>query len=354
MTLWAKLGASPRYPNELIGHQFGTFCNGFTNGFVGNNLVTVSSHFGSHLAATFQHPVYNGFRPVFLAHSHFDPAILVHVPSLAADEGFVHFNLCSGATYLRSKEIVLHGQTNPLQHEPRRLLAYLQIAGDLVGTNSVLAVRQHPSCGEPLVQRDRAIFVDGSDLDGELALGVMTSTLPSASRRIELANLVGPAAGANYSAIFPPPYSDVINAVVGIREVNYCFLKAGRFGAHLVLHKPNNSKNQWASQVNYCQGKAYSVTGPEALSNAQIAQILSDDLGREISYVDLPPAQFKQALLAAGVDEWSADALIDLQRLYREGKAATVTRDVEQVLGRKPLTFEQFSRDYASAFQAAA
>ncbi len=102
------------------------------------------------------------------------------------------------------------------------------------------------------------------------------------------------------------------------------------------------------------QGKAYSLTGPEALSNAQIAQILSDDLGREISYVDLPPAQFKQALLAAGVDEWSADALIDLQRLYREGKAATVTRDVEQVLGRKPLTFEQFSRDYASAFQAAA
>jgi uncharacterized protein YbjT (DUF2867 family) len=102
------------------------------------------------------------------------------------------------------------------------------------------------------------------------------------------------------------------------------------------------------------EGKAYSVTGPEALSNAQIAQILSEDLGREISYVDLPPAQFKQALLAAGVDEWSADALIDLQRLYREGKAATVTRDVEQVLGRKPLTFEQFSRDYGSAFQAAA
>jgi len=99
------------------------------------------------------------------------------------------------------------------------------------------------------------------------------------------------------------------------------------------------------------EGKAYSLTGPEALSNAQIAQILSDDLGREIRYVDLPAAQFKQALLAAGVDEWSVDALIDLQRLYREGKAATVTRDVEQVLGRRPLTFEQFSRDYRQAFQ---
>jgi uncharacterized protein YbjT (DUF2867 family) len=100
------------------------------------------------------------------------------------------------------------------------------------------------------------------------------------------------------------------------------------------------------------EGKAYSLTGPAALSNPQIAQILSDDLGREIRYVDLPPAQFKQALLAAGVDEWSADALIDLQRLYREGKAATVTHDVEQVLGRKPIAFEQFSRDYRQAFRS--
>jgi uncharacterized protein YbjT (DUF2867 family) len=100
------------------------------------------------------------------------------------------------------------------------------------------------------------------------------------------------------------------------------------------------------------EGKTYSLTGPAALSNAQIAQVLSDDLGREIRYVDLPPAQFKQALLAAGVDEWSADALIDLQRLYREGKAATVTHDVEQVLGRRPIAFEQFSRDYRQAFRS--
>ena len=46
------------------------------------------------------------------------------------------------------------------------------------------------------------------------------------------------------------------------------------------------------------------------------------------------------------------DALLDLQRLYREGKAATVTRDVEQILGREPIGFAQFSSDYRYAFQA--
>ena len=102
------------------------------------------------------------------------------------------------------------------------------------------------------------------------------------------------------------------------------------------------------------QGKAYTLTGPEALSNARVAEILSEDTGREIRYVDLPAEQFKQALIGAGLPEWSANALVDLQQFYRRGGASAVTRDVEQLLGRKPTSFEQFSRDYAQAFQRAA
>jgi uncharacterized protein YbjT (DUF2867 family) len=102
------------------------------------------------------------------------------------------------------------------------------------------------------------------------------------------------------------------------------------------------------------EGKAYSLTGPEALSNARVAEILSDDTGREIKYVDLPAEQFKQSLVGAGLPEWSANALLDLQQFYRRGGASEVTREVEQLLGRKPTSFEQFSRDYAQAFQKAA
>ena len=102
------------------------------------------------------------------------------------------------------------------------------------------------------------------------------------------------------------------------------------------------------------EGKAYTLTGPEALSNARVAEILSEDTGREIKYVDLTAEQFKQALLGVGLPEWSANALVDLQQFYRRGGASAVTRDVEQLLGRKPISFEQFSRDYAQAFQRAA
>jgi uncharacterized protein YbjT (DUF2867 family) len=102
------------------------------------------------------------------------------------------------------------------------------------------------------------------------------------------------------------------------------------------------------------EGKMYTLTGPEALSNKRVAEILSDDTGRDIKYVDLPAEQFKQALLGAGLPEWSANALLDLQQFYGAGGASEVTGDVVELLRRKPISFEQFSRDYAQAFQRAA
>ena len=97
--------------------------------------------------------------------------------------------------------------------------------------------------------------------------------------------------------------------------------------------------------------KSYTLTGPEALTNSEIAQLLSETIGREVRFINLPPEQFKQAVLSAGVPEWNANALVDLQRLYREGKAAAVTQDVEKVTGRKPTTFREFLQDHRSAFQ---
>lgn len=98
-------------------------------------------------------------------------------------------------------------------------------------------------------------------------------------------------------------------------------------------------------------GQAYTLTGPQALSNADVAQKMSEALGRKIEFVNLAPEDLKQALLTAGVPEWNAEALIDLQRLYREGKASALTEDVETIVGRKPGTLSQFLSDYRHEFE---
>jgi uncharacterized protein YbjT (DUF2867 family) len=100
------------------------------------------------------------------------------------------------------------------------------------------------------------------------------------------------------------------------------------------------------------EGKAYPLTGPEALTQQQVAEKLSKAIGRAISYVDLPAADVKKAMLASGMPEWTADAVLDLTRLYRDGGASLVDISLEQLIGRKPISFDQFARDYASAFRS--
>lgn len=98
------------------------------------------------------------------------------------------------------------------------------------------------------------------------------------------------------------------------------------------------------------EGKAYPLTGMEALTNEQVAQKLSRVLGRTIRYVDLAPGDMKKAMLAAGMPEWSVNAVLDLQRMYSRGGASMVDPTAAQVLGRAPISFEHFVRDYAAAF----
>lgn len=101
-------------------------------------------------------------------------------------------------------------------------------------------------------------------------------------------------------------------------------------------------------------GQSYTLTGLEALNNCEVAQQMSEVLGRKIEFMNLAPEDLRQALLTAGVPEWNADALIDLQRLYREGKASAITEDMRGILGREPRTLRQFLREYCEEFEAEA
>jgi len=98
-------------------------------------------------------------------------------------------------------------------------------------------------------------------------------------------------------------------------------------------------------------GKAYELTGPQALTYAQAAEILSRVLGREIRYVPITHEQHKQGALAAGMPPVYVDALVDLDRYVAEGRMTAVTAAVRSLTGRDPIRFEQFAKDYADKFR---
>jgi len=97
------------------------------------------------------------------------------------------------------------------------------------------------------------------------------------------------------------------------------------------------------------EGKAYALTGPEALSGDEVAERLSAATGRQVRYVDVPPDTFR-ALAGAGLPGWLVDRLIELNTMMGAGHAAGVTDEVATLLGRQPRTFEQFAAEHRAAF----
>lgn len=96
------------------------------------------------------------------------------------------------------------------------------------------------------------------------------------------------------------------------------------------------------------EGKAYTLTGPEALTYDEMAIELSKVLGRPIRHINLTPSDLKSGMLAEGMSEEIAERMLDLERYFREDQASAITSDIRQVTGRDARRFAQYARETAA------
>jgi uncharacterized protein YbjT (DUF2867 family) len=99
------------------------------------------------------------------------------------------------------------------------------------------------------------------------------------------------------------------------------------------------------------KNKTYLITGPEALSYHQVAEILSKAAGKKISYVNISEEEAKAAMKVIGMSDWLINTVSELSEYFRKGKASEVSSAVEEVTRKKPISFYQFAKDYAEAFR---
>ncbi|MGQ4615648.1 NAD(P)H-binding protein [Nocardia sp. R7R-8] len=88
--------------------------------------------------------------------------------------------------------------------------------------------------------------------------------------------------------------------------------------------------------------RRFVLTGPEALTHADIAARLSEALGRTVSYIDQSPADFADGLAAQGLP---AQFAADVATLYADvagGSHAETTSAVHDLTGRPATTFTEF------------
>jgi uncharacterized protein YbjT (DUF2867 family) len=99
------------------------------------------------------------------------------------------------------------------------------------------------------------------------------------------------------------------------------------------------------------EGARLALTGPEALTMAEVADRISRAIGRTVRYVPISPVQRRHALIAHGLPSAIADALDEqVQERLKGGLESQVDLSTHRLFNVKPTTFLEFAQRNAEAF----
>jgi uncharacterized protein YbjT (DUF2867 family) len=99
-------------------------------------------------------------------------------------------------------------------------------------------------------------------------------------------------------------------------------------------------------------GESPAITGPEALTFAEVTSKIATAIGKPLAFQPISDeeARWRYSRVSGSAEE--TEAHVSLWRAIREGRLATVTDDVERILGRKPIAIDQWLVENAEAFRS--
>jgi uncharacterized protein YbjT (DUF2867 family) len=133
--------------------------------------------------------------------------------------------------------------------------------------------------------------------------------------------------------IFSLPLENARASFVDIRDV-------AEVAARILHEKSNEHYNM-----------IYDITGGQQLNCSDIADILKIILGEPIKYVNISEQTAKTELIKAGLQLEFVEHLLDFYRVIRKGGMRQISKVVESILGRQPISFEIFVRDHVEVFK---
>jgi uncharacterized protein YbjT (DUF2867 family) len=96
--------------------------------------------------------------------------------------------------------------------------------------------------------------------------------------------------------------------------------------------------------------KAYTLTGGESLDHFQAMEIISQAAKKKIPYIPISEESACASLTKSGIPQDIIDRWTAFYKRVREGFCAPVFDDLERIIGRKPIKFIQYAKDYANSW----
>ncbi|HVU14004.1 MAG TPA: SDR family oxidoreductase [Phototrophicaceae bacterium] len=100
-------------------------------------------------------------------------------------------------------------------------------------------------------------------------------------------------------------------------------------------------------------GESLVMTGPEALTMSDVAERLSEALGKPIRYVNISREDARQRMLARGTPPGVADALDEQAAERQKCAESRIDLSAHQMFGVQPTSFLEFARRNMPAFSPA-
>jgi uncharacterized protein YbjT (DUF2867 family) len=98
-------------------------------------------------------------------------------------------------------------------------------------------------------------------------------------------------------------------------------------------------------------GKAYTLTSNDSLTENESAAILSSATGKPVRYEAISNDVAINGMKQWGLPQAVIDVMASLNDIVAAGYAAGTTNDVQTLLGRDPISFTQFAKDYSGVWK---
>lgn len=135
-----------------------------------------------------------------------------------------------------------------------------------------------------------------------------------------------------------------------IRERNEIFVPVGKAKTAFIDTRDIGAVAAVALLEAGHTGRNYDLTGGQRLDYWEATKIMSEILGRKITYRNPNPLYFLLETMRRGTPFKFALVMTGLYTSTRFGMAEPITNEVERLTGRKPISFQQYVMDYKASW----
>jgi uncharacterized protein YbjT (DUF2867 family) len=160
--------------------------------------------------------------------------------------------------------------------------------------------------------------------------------------------------GADWTILRPTYYmSNLLAAAPQVAAEGRLYAPAGT--ARIAMIDPRDVGAFAAAVLSSAghEGQTYLLTGPAAITYAQVAAELSEVTASRVEFVDIPDDAAQQAMIRDGMPGFAAEQIIKTFAQLRQGVGAQVTPAFQTLTGSAPRDFASFARGHARLFAPA-